>query len=186
MYLITGLGNIGKEYENTRHNVGFMVIDHYASVKDISMKNKKFNGSYGESIIGGEKVIFLKPLTFMNLSGESIVKFVDYYNIQLDKILIICDDINLPLGTLRIRRKGSAGGHNGLKNIILNLATFEFSRLKIGVGAGAHDLISHVLGKFNEEEMGAIKKSIEISCEAIDCFIKEGIDHAMNRFNGIN
>ncbi|MCL2321031.1 MAG: aminoacyl-tRNA hydrolase [Oscillospiraceae bacterium] len=186
MYLITGLGNIGKEYENTRHNAGFMVIDHYAGVKGISMKNKKFNGSYGECRIGDEKVIILKPLTFMNLSGESIVKFVDYYNIELDKILIICDDVNLPLGTLRIKRKGSAGGHNGLKNIILNLATFEFSRLKLGVGTGTRDLISHVLGKFNEEEMTMMKKSIELSCEAIDCFINEGIDHAMNRFNGIN
>ncbi len=186
MYLIIGLGNSGKEYDNTRHNVGFLTIDHYANLKGISMKNKKFNGLYGEGRINDEKIILLKPLTFMNLSGESIVKFVDYFNIDLEKILIIYDDVSLPLGSIRIRKKGTAGGHNGIKNIILNLATFEFPRLKLGVGEGSHGLISHVLGKFNKDEFEIIRKSIEISCEVIDCFIKEGIDYAMNRFNGTN
>lgn len=186
MYLIVGLGNVGKEYDNTRHNIGFKVIDHYAKQKNINMSSKKFNAFYGEERINGEKIILIKPLTFMNLSGESIIKFIDFFNIELSKILIICDDVNLPLGVLRVRKKGSAGGHNGLKNIILNLATFEFSRLKLGVGAAANDLIAHVLGRFHEEELKVIQKSIELSEEVIDCFIKEGIDSCMNRFNGIN
>ncbi len=185
MYLIAGLGNTGKEYEKTRHNVGFIAIDNFANLNNIEIRSKKFNGAYGEGNINGEKVILLKPLTYMNLSGESIVKFIDFFNIDISKMLIICDDVNLPLGTIRLKKKGSAGGHNGLKNIILNLATFEFSRLKIGIGSPTFDIISHVLGKFNKDEIEEIKKVIELSQKAIDCFIKEGIDSAMNRFNGI-
>jgi len=186
MYLIVGIGNIGKEYDNTRHNVGFKVIDNYASRNNIKMNSKKFNASFGEGRINDERIILIKPLTYVNLSGIPIAKFVDFFNIELKKILIICDDVNLPLGAIRLRKKGSAGGHNGLKNIILNLATFEFSRLKLGVGAATNDLISHVLGRFNEEELKIIEKSIELSREIIDCFIIEGIDSAMNKFNGIN
>ena len=186
MFLIIGIGNVGKEYDNTRHNIGFKVIDNYAGKNNINMNNKKFNASFGEVRMNGDRIIFIKPLTYVNLSGESIIKFIEYFNIEIEKILVICDDVNLPLGTVRLRKKGSAGGHNGLKNIIFNLATFEFPRLKLGVGAATNDLVSHVLGRFNEDEFKVIKKSIELSEEIIDCFIKEGIDSAMNKFNGIN
>ena len=150
MYIIAGLGNPGGKYDNTRHNIGFMVIDAAAEKYHIAVTEKKHKALIGKGIIGGEKVILVKPQTFMNLSGESIREVIDYYKIEeKTELIVISDDISLDVGTLRIRKKGSAGGHNGLKNIILHLGHDEFRRIKIGVGEkpAEYDLVDYVLGR---------------------------------------
>lgn len=186
MFLIVGLGNPGKEYENTRHNIGFEVIDYLASKYNIDINREKFKGVYGEGYIGGEKVILLKPITYMNLSGESIREIKNFYKMEDEEILVIYDDISLEVGKLRIRAKGSAGGHNGIKSIISNLSSDVFPRIKVGVGAPKHDLVSHVLGKFTKEENEVLKKSIQASADAVEIIIKEEVQSAMNKFNGFS
>ncbi|SHK04565.1 peptidyl-tRNA hydrolase [Clostridium cavendishii DSM 21758] len=186
MFLIVGLGNPGKEYENTRHNIGFEVIDYLASKYNIDINREKFKGVYGDGYIGGEKVILLKPTTYMNLSGESIREIKNFYKIENEEIIIIYDDISLDVGKLRIRAKGSAGGHNGIKSIISNLNSDVFPRIKVGVGAPEHDLVSHVLGKFTKEENEILEKSIKASVDAIEVIIKEELQSAMNKFNGFS
>ena len=157
MELIVGLGNPGKEYDKTRHNVGFMVIDYLSNKYNVSFK-EKFQGLYGETIINNEKVIFLKPQKFMNLSGEVIRKYVDFFKIDIEDILIICDDLDMEVGKIRFRSKGSSGGHNGLKNIELHLATSNYKRLKIGIANNKlMDTKDYVLGKFSKEEMKIIE-----------------------------
>lgn len=186
MYIIAGLGNPGRKYVNTRHNAGFMTIDRAAKKYDISVRKRKHGGLEGKGVIGGEEVILLKPHTYMNSSGESIRAAVDYYKIDArDKLIVISDDISLDVGALRIRKKGSAGGHNGLKNIILKLGHDEFKRIRIGVGGKPRDyeLIDYVLGHFSKEDMEFMDEGIEQAVEALEVIITKGCDAAMNQFN---
>ncbi len=184
MFLIVGLGNPGREYEDTRHNIGFKVVDNIAREYNIEINRKKFKGTYGEGFIDGEKVILLKPTTYMNLSGESVREVVDFYNLDNDDILVIYDDISLEIGTLRIREKGSAGGHNGIKSIIAHLGSEVFPRIKVGVGQPAGDLVKHVLGKFTKEESDVLSESVNVSTKAAKEIIKTDTKTAMNQFNG--
>ena len=186
MYLIAGLGNPTREYEKTRHNVGFDTIDVLADRINTDVAERKFKGLYGKGMLGGEKVILLKPQTFMNLSGESVRAAADFYKIPTDHIIVIYDDISLDVGHLRIRTKGSAGGHNGIKNIIAHLGTQEFPRIKIGVGGKPPrmDLADYVLSRFPAEERKIMETAFRDAAEAAGVLIAEGPDAAMNRFNG--
>lgn len=184
MFLIIGLGNIGDKYNNTRHNIGFDAIDAISSMYNISINRKKFKGEYGEGFIGGEKTIIIKPTTFMNLSGECVREVMDFYKISNEDILVIYDDISLDVGKIRIREKGSAGGHNGIKSIISHLGTDVFSRVKIGVGGPKDDLIKHVLGNFSKVERSVLDQTLEAVAKAAEVVIKEGTKTAMNEFNG--
>lgn len=186
MFLIVGLGNPGREYENTRHNIGFAAIDVIAEKYNIDINRTKFKGEYGEGFINGNKVILLKPYTFMNLSGESVREAIDFYKLTEDQVLIIYDDISLELGRLRIREKGSAGGHNGIKSIINHMGTDVFTRIKIGVGAPKGDLVNHVLGKFSKEEVNILKQTLDAVTEATADIIDNGAKDAMNKFNGFS
>lgn len=184
MFLIVGLGNPGKEYENTRHNVGFQVIDNIAKEYNISINRQKFKGVYGEGFINGKKVIILKPTTYMNLSGESVREVVDFYNLRSDEIIVIYDDISLEIGKFRIRDKGSAGGHNGIKSIIAHLGGDVFPRIKVGIGQPDVDLVKYVLGRFTKDEMKTLSESIEASTKATEEIINNDVSSAMNQFNG--
>ncbi len=186
MYIIAGLGNPTREYEKTRHNVGFEVIDVLADMLGTTVEEKKFKGCYGRGIIGGEKVLLLKPQTFMNLSGESIRAASDFYKVDPEHIIIIYDDISLYVGQLRIRKKGSAGGHNGIKNLIAHLGTQEFPRIKVGVGDKPKkmDLADYVLSRFSKEDRAAMEDAFKEAAKAVEVMITEGMDIAMNQFNG--
>lgn len=178
MKLIIGLGNPEKKYNNTRHNVGFKIIDNYV---ESNCFKEKFNGLYCEKIINSEKTIFLKPLTYMNNSGISIIKFVNYYNININDILVIQDDIDLPIGTIRFKKNSSSGGHNGIKSIITNLKTKDFARLKIGVANDyKKDAIDFVLGDFSKNENEIINGKMDKIKKVIDDFINNGYDIAKN------
>ena len=186
MYVIAGLGNPGAKYENTRHNIGFMAVDAIAAKNHISVQEKKHTALLGKGMLGSEKVLLVKPQTFMNLSGESIREIIDYYKIEeKTELIVISDDISLAPGALRIRKKGSAGGHNGLKNIILHLGHDEFQRIRLGVGEkpAGYDLADYVLGHFNEDDRALIAKSVEQAAQAAEVMITEGADKAMNLFN---
>lgn len=185
MYLVVGLGNIGNEYSNTRHNIGFDAIDILAKEYNISIDREKFKGKYGEGRIGTKKVIFLKPSTYMNLSGDSVRLAMDYYDIEPDELIVIYDDISLKEGRVRIRAKGSAGGHNGIKDIISKIGTDNFPRVKVGVGAPKGDLVSHVLGKFSKEQRVCVDKILSLSPQIIETFVKEGCTETMNKFNSV-
>lgn len=186
MFLIVGLGNPGSEYNGTRHNIGFEAVDYIADKYNIELNRIKFKGIFGEGLINGKKVILLKPTTYMNLSGESIREVVNFYKISNEEIIVIYDDISLDVGRLRIREKGSHGGHNGIKSIIANLGTDVFPRVKIGVGAPKGNLVSHVLGKFNEEEINILRKTLIATEEAVNVMLKNDVKDAMNKFNGFN
>lgn len=186
MFLIVGLGNPGREYENTRHNIGFAAIDIIAEKYNIDVNRTKFKGEYGEGFINGNKVILLKPYTFMNLSGESVREAIDFYKLTEEEVLIIYDDISLEVGRLRIREKGSAGGHNGIKSIINHMGTDVFTRIKIGVGAPKGDLVNHVLGKFSKEEVNILKQTLDVVAKATEDIISNGAKDAMNKFNGFS
>ncbi|MEG1002459.1 MAG: aminoacyl-tRNA hydrolase [Clostridium sp.] len=184
MFLIVGLGNPEEKYNNTRHNIGFEAIDYIASKYNIDINRKKFKGICGEGFIGTEKVILIKPTTYMNLSGECLREVLDFYKLTNEDILVIYDDISLDVGRLRIRPKGSAGGHNGIKSIISHLGTDEFARIKIGVGQPKGDLVNHVLGKFSKEENEILEESLEATNLATNEIIKEDTKSAMNKYNG--
>ncbi len=188
MYLIAGLGNPTREYEKTRHNVGFEAIDILADKAGTTVTEKKHKALYGKGYIGGQKVILAKPQTYMNLSGESIREIADFYKIEPENIIILCDDINLSEGQLRIRLKGSAGGHNGLKNIISHLGTQEFPRIRIGVGEKPRgmDLADYVLGRFPKEQQAVMEEAYRDSAEAACMMIEDGADAAMNHYNRKN
>ncbi|MCM1992061.1 aminoacyl-tRNA hydrolase [Oceanirhabdus seepicola] len=186
MYLVVGLGNPGVEYENTRHNVGFKVIDKLIDMYKISMDRKKFKGICVDLRIGSEKVILLKPQTYMNLSGESVVEVVNYFDIPNENIIVLHDDVSIDVGRLRIRKNGSSGGQNGIKNIIKMLNSDEFNRVKIGVGKAQHDMISHVLGKFPTEEEEVMEKVYDQVVKSVVYMIENNVDKAMNVFNGYN
>ena len=186
MYIIAGLGNPTKEYDNTRHNIGFAAIDALADKYGISVSDVKNKAVMGKGIINGNKVILLKPLTYMNLSGEAIRAAVDYYKIdEKSELIVIYDDISLDVGQLRIRKKGSAGGHNGIKNIILHLGHDTFQRIKIGVGEKpkGYDLADYVLGHFSKEELVIMKESLEKVCGAVELMLEGDVDAAMNQYN---
>ena len=183
MFLIVGLGNPGKEYAATRHNVGFDAIDSIANRYNVDINRLKFRGMYGEGNIGGSKVILLKPTTFMNLSGESVREVVNFYKIKNENIIVIYDDVDLEAGRLRIRSKGSSGGHNGIKSIIYHLGTEEFPRIKIGVGKPENNMVNHVLGKFSKEDREKVDKCINVCIDATETMIKESTEGAMNKYN---
>lgn len=183
MFLIVGLGNPGPEYHHTRHNAGFDLLDLLADEYGIDINKNKYKAMVGEGIIEGKKAILLKPMTYMNLSGQSVVEAVNFYKPREEEFIVIYDDISLQPGSIRIRKKGSAGGHNGIKNIIALTGTDLFQRIKIGVGAPRGNLVTHVLGKFKGEEEEAYIEGLKIAKEAIITILKEGIDTAMNRYN---
>ncbi|GAA0745292.1 aminoacyl-tRNA hydrolase [Clostridium oceanicum] len=183
MYLIVGLGNIGSKYDKTRHNIGFDTIDAIAEKYNINVDREKFKGVYGQGVINGEKILLLKPSTYMNLSGESIIKAANFYKIDKKNIIVIYDDMSLDIGKLRIRGKGSSGGHNGIKSIIQNLGTDTFPRVKVGIGNPSIDVVSYVLGKFSKEERNTIDKVLQVAGDAAINIAKEGIDKSMNKFN---
>lgn len=186
MILIVGLGNPGKQYEQTRHNIGFDVIDYMANKYNIDVNREKFKGICGEGFIENKKVILLKPLTYMNLSGESIRELANFYKLEDDEIIVVYDDISLDIGRLRIREKGSAGGHNGIKSIIQNLGGDKFPRVKVGVGQPKDNLVNHVLGKFSKEDRDHIEKVIPVVSDAIVEIVKNDAKESMNKFNGVN
>ncbi len=187
MYLIAGLGNPGREYVGTRHNVGFEVVDAICVKYDIKLNKEKFRAVFGDGRIAGEKVIVVKPQTYMNLSGEAIREIADWYKIDDENIIIIYDDVSLPVGKMRIREKGSAGGHNGIKNIIYQLQNDVFPRIKIGVGAPEYkdyDMKDYVLGHFSDEETKILIKAAICAASAVEEIIKSGAKSAMNEYNG--
>jgi peptidyl-tRNA hydrolase, PTH1 family len=184
--LIAGLGNPGKDYEHTRHNIGFMIIDELAERLNIRLDKTKFNGLYGQGVVHGEKVILLKPLTYMNLSGESIRPLMDYYDIDIEDFLVIYDDLDLPQGKIRLRTKGSAGGHNGIKSIQHHLKTQEFKRIRVGIDRPQNGMkvTDYVLGRFTNEEMVLLKEAIHKSVLASEEWIKRPFLEVMNLYNG--
>ena len=186
MYLIVGLGNPEEEYSKTRHNMGFNAINKIAEQYGIKVTKNKFQGLYESALIEGEKVILLKPQTYMNLSGESIREFANFYKLEDDEIIVVYDDISLDIGRLRIREKGSAGGHNGIKSIIQNLGGDKFPRVKVGVGQPKDNLVNHVLGKFSKEDREHIEKVIPVVSDAIVEIVRNDAKESMNKFNGVN
>ena len=186
MYIIAGLGNPEDRYKGTRHNVGFDVIDHLAEKYNISVDTKKHKAYIGKGVIEGQKVLLVKPQTYMNLSGESIGSLVEYYKIDPEEeLLVIYDDISLDVGQLRIRTKGSAGGHNGIKNIIAHLGSNVFPRIKVGVGEKpkGYDLADYVLGHFSKGEREMMEEGYSEATEAVKMITQGDIDRAMNEFN---
>lgn len=184
MKLIVGLGNPGKEYENTRHNMGFMFIDNYAKSKGLEITNSKFNGLYTDFVYNNEKVILLKPQTYMNLSGESVRACIDFFKIDIDDILIISDDLDLPIGNFRLKMKGSSGGHNGLKNIENHLNTSDFKRLKIGISKNSNiDTKDYVIGKLDKSTKESIEKMMPVINEVLDDFIVLDFERLMSKYN---
>ncbi len=186
MKIIVGLGNKGNIYDNTRHNIGFSFIDKIAEEFDINLNKNKCYGLYGEKVLYDEKILLVKPLTYMNLSGECIKAFFNFYKeLNIEDLLVICDDINIPLGSIKIKKKGSSGGQNGLKNIIENLNTNEFARIRIGIGRPIYQNLSdYVLGRFDKEEISFVLKTLEQAKQAFELFIKnKNVDIAMNLFN---
>lgn len=186
MFLIAGLGNPGKQYEMTRHNIGFEVIDYLSKEYNIKVNKIKHKALIGEGFLGTEKVILAKPQTYMNLSGESIREICEYYKLDMDQVIIIYDDISIPSGSVRIRGKGSAGGHNGIKSIIYLLESDEFMRIRIGVGAPKHadyDLKDYVLGRFGKEEADDIISAVKLCPDALMEMMKNGASSAAGKYN---
>lgn len=186
MMIIAGLGNPDRKYEKTRHNVGFDVIDVMAERYQIPVVTRKCRSLVGMGMIEGQKVMLVKPQTYMNLSGEAIRALAEYYEVPVENIIVFCDDINLDVGTLRVRGSGSAGGHNGLKNIILQLATNEFKRIRIGVGKKPEgmDLADYVLSRFGSNERKILEETYTEAADACEVLLSEGLAAAMNRYNG--
>lgn len=185
-YLIVGLGNPGDKYEYTRHNVGFLTLDRLSVEENCKINKIKYNSLLGEVSLGGHRCIVIKPQTFMNNSGEAVREVSAFYKIPPEKIIVVFDDISLPCGKMRIRRKGTDGGHNGIKSIIYHLKSDAFPRIKVGVGAKPHpdyDLADWVLSTFKKDEMEEIKKSTVNACEALRLIVDGKTDLAMNKFN---
>ena len=186
MYLIVGLGNPGREYEATRHNMGFDVIDTRVEEHRIPQGGVKFNARYGNGLIGGQQALLMKPLSYMNLSGGPIRDMLHYFKIDPEtEMIVIYDDIDTEPGSLRIRKQGSAGGHNGIKDIIKQLGTQKFTRIRIGVGAKPQgwDLADYVLGRFDTQNRKLVDEAQERACKAVEMILSEGVDAAMNEFN---
>lgn len=187
MYLIAGLGNPTREYAGTRHNIGYDTITRLCDEYRISLDIKKHKGLCGKGVIGGEKVLLVQPLTYMNLSGDCIKEAADFYKIDPAHIIVIYDDISLPVGKLRVRAKGSAGGHNGMKSIIARLGTEEFARVRIGIGEkpAGWDLANYVLGRFKTDELPLMREAVGNAAKACELIMKDGIETAMNRSNSL-
>jgi len=185
MYIIAGLGNPTAKYEGTRHNVGFAVIDRLAEKYNISVDTKKFKGVVGKGMIGSEKVVLVKPSTYMNLSGECIREVMDFYKEEIDHLLVVYDDVSLAPGQLRIRGKGSAGGHNGMKNIILHCGSQDFPRVRVGIGEKhpKQDLADYVLGHFTGDDKALMEEAYDQAVKAIAVLLDKGLNDAMNQFN---
>ena len=185
-WLLVGLGNPGSKYESTRHNMGFLAVDGLARRKGFRFNKLRFRAWTAEWMVNGEKVLVMKPQTYMNLSGESVGEAARFYKIPADHVVVISDDISLPVGKLRIRTGGSAGGHNGLKNIIQHLGTDQFPRIKVGVGRKPHpdyDMADWVLSRFQGEHKTVMEAAAEKAADAVECFVLHGPDETMNRFN---
>ena len=186
MYLIVGLGNPGKQYEATRHNMGFDVIDKLVEEYRIPQSGVKFNAMYGKGIIGGQQALLMKPLSYMNLSGGPVRDMVNYFKIDPEtELIVIYDDIDTEPGNLRIRKQGSAGGHNGIKDLIKQLGTQKFTRIRVGVGAKPQgwDLADYVLGRFDSNDRKLVEEAQERACKAVEMILSDGTDAAMNEFN---
>lgn len=185
MFVIVGLGNPGKQYEHTRHNVGFDVIDILAKEYGASVTKMKHKALIGECRVGTEKVLLVKPQTYMNLSGETLIDIYNYYKVDLENIIVVYDDIDLDVGRIRIRKKGSAGSHNGMKSIIKCLGSGEFPRVRVGVSKPepGQDLANFVLSKFRKEEQSDIESGIDKACNSVDTIIRENLELAMNKYN---
>ena len=184
MYAIVGLGNPDKKYDKTRHNIGFDVIDELASQMGVQVNTRRHKALCGIGMIGNEKVILVKPQTYMNNSGESVREVMDFYKLDpQQEIIIIADDISLDVGKIRIRAKGSAGGHNGLKSIIAHTGTQNFKRIKVGVAENQGDLVNHVLGKFGSKEREIVDEAVRNAASAAEVMILENIETAMNKYN---
>ena len=185
-WLVVGLGNPGDQYENTRHNAGFQVIDALADRGNFPVQRLKFHALTNTATVGGQGVLVMKPVTYMNLSGQAVGEAARFYKISPDHVLVISADVDLPLGKLRIRKGGSAGGHNGLKSIIQHLGTDQFPRLKVGVGSKPHpdyDMADWVLGKLQGEDKKIMDDAAVRAAQAVECLLSQGIDRAMNQFN---
>ena len=185
MYLIIGLGNPESDYAETRHNMGFNVINQLAKEYGIQINRKKFNSEYENAIIEGEKVVLIKPQTFMNASGEAVIEFVNFYKVDLNKVIIIYDDIDIEPGKIRIRKNGSAGSHNGMKSIVHFLNSTDFPRIRVGIGKPKENenMIEYVIGAIPDEEKKSLEDGVNIAKDAIIELLKNGIDSAMNKFN---
>ena len=183
-YLVVGLGNIGSEYEFTRHNIGFMIIDHIAKGLTVSFEDRRY-GYVGKCRVKNAEMILLKPTTYMNLSGNAVRYWLQKENIPIERLIVVCDDISLPLGKIRIRPQGSDGGHNGLKHIASVIGSQQYVRLKFGVGNNFSkgNQIEYVLGKFDEDELTAISSRLEIAADAVKTFCLSGVTMAMNQYN---
>lgn len=188
MYVVVGLGNPGTEYRMTRHNIGFETIDYMAVQNNVKINKIKFKGIYGDFNMQGEKIILLKPQTYMNLSGDCVREVCDFYKVPAENVIVICDDIALDAGKLRIRAKGGAGGHNGLKSIIYNLKSEDFIRIRMGVGepkTDEWDLADFVLGKFTKKDIPIMETAISRAVGAVTDIIKKDVNYAMNKYNGM-
>jgi PTH1 family peptidyl-tRNA hydrolase len=185
-WLVVFLGNPGLKYEGTRHNAGFMTADALSKKKNIAINKARFQALTAQCELGGEKVLLMKPQTYMNLSGQAVSQAARFYKIPAEHILVVSDEVSLPVGKLRIRTKGSAGGHNGLKNIIAQLGTDQFPRIRLGVGAPPHpeyEMIDWVLSTFQNQDAEDMEKAAERAADAVECYIEKGPDRAMNLFN---
>ena len=185
-YIVAGLGNPGREYEKTRHNAGFMAIDYIADKENLSMKQLKFKSLCEDGAMAGKRVLFMKPSTYMNKSGEAIRDAMNFYKVPPEKLIVICDDIDLAVGKMRIRRKGSDGGQKGLENIIYHIADNKFPRIRLGIGSKPYpnmDLADWVLSKFTTEDMGLLDKRFPDVYKAVELILSENINEAMNLFN---
>lgn len=187
MYYIVGLGNPGLQYENTRHNAGFTVIDFLANKFNIDIRKSKFKSLYGQGEISGQKVMLIKPQTYMNNSGEAVRELKNFYKFDSDKLIVIYDDIDIDFGTIRIRKKGSAGSHNGMKSIIYQIQDDKFPRIKVSVGQKPPrwDLANFVLSGFSKDEVKIFEDEIKLTVEAVEIMLRDGIDKAMNNYNSI-
>ena len=189
--LIAGLGNPGSKYELTRHNAGFLALDYFADQHGFAMTCEKWQGVYCRNRLAGIGILLVKPQTFMNKSGESVVRFTDFYKIEPADILVVHDDIDLPAGRIKVVARGGAGGHNGIRSIINHLGTSDFARLKLGIGRPERNeqgqgipVERYVLGRFSDQEFAAFSKQLSLVDEAVELFIEQGIDACMNRING--
>lgn len=185
MYLVIGLGNPEEQYAKTRHNMGFSTINKIAEKYHITLEKKKFDAIYEDTRIEGEKVILVKPQTYMNLSGTSVRQFVQFYKIPTDHVVIIYDDIDIEKGIIKIRKKGGPGNHNGMKSVVQEIGSNAFPRIRVGIGQPTYknDMINYVLGQVSNEEYEILEKGIEAAADAIVDILKNGIDHAMNAYN---
>ena len=184
MYIIAGLGNPGKKYENTRHNMGFIACDLLAEKYDIKMNKLRFKALTGEGRIAGQKVLLLKPQTYMNLSGESARQALEYYREEPSHLIVIYDDIDLPTGMIRLRKKGSAGTHNGMRNVVYQIQSEDFPRIRIGIGSGRRgDLVDYVIGAVAKDEKELLEDALKRAADAAACIVEKGIEKAMNEYN---